>query len=88
MAVIYLAVFGSVIGYASYTYALSQLPSTRVSVITYINVVVALFLGWLILDEKVTFKIVMAAILIIGGVIVANFRKREKEKVPVPAVME
>ena len=91
LAVIYLAIFGSVIGYAAYTYALSKLPSTRVSVITYINVVVALFLGWLILDEKITLRIVLAAVLIIGGVIVANFRKREiaiKEKQPVPEVIE
>ncbi|MBC7745261.1 MAG: EamA family transporter [Flavobacterium sp.] len=88
MAVIYLAIFGSVIGYASYTYALSQLPSTRVSIITYFNVVVALFLGWLILDEKITMRIIVAAMFIIGGVVVANLRKRDKELVPVPEVVE
>lgn len=91
LAVIYLAIFGSVIGYASYTFALSRLPSTRVSVITYINVVVALLLGWLILDEKITLRIVMAAALIIGGVVVANLRKREiirPAKEPVPEVIE
>ena len=88
LAVIYLAIFGSVIGYVSYTYALSILPSTQVSVITYINVVVALFLGWMILDEEITMRMVMAAILIIGGVVVANLRKREREKIAVPEVVE
>ena len=91
LAVIYLAIFGSVIGYASYTYALSKLPSTRVSVITYINVVVALLLGWLILDEKITLRIIMAAALIIGGVIVANLRRKEvikQKEEPVPEVIE
>ena len=91
LAVIYLALFGSVVGYASYNYALSKLPSTRVSVITYINVVVALFLGWLILDEKVTLRVIMAAGLIISGVIVANLRKRtslSNDKEAVPAVIE
>lgn len=91
LAVIYLAIFGSVIGYASYTYALTKLPSTRVSVITYINVVVALFLGWLILDEQVNMRIIFAAVLIIGGVVVANLRKRDvtiKEKQPLPEVIE
>jgi len=91
LAVIYLAIFGSVIGYASYTYALSRLPSTRVSVITYINVVVALLLGWLILDEEVTLRIIIAAALIIGGVVVANLQKREminQEEEPVPDVIE
>lgn len=90
-AVIYLAIFGSVIGYASYNYALSKLPSTRVSVITYINVVVALFLGWLILDEKISLRIVLAATLIIGGVVVANYQRRaevEGKKEPVPEVVE
>lgn len=91
-AVVYLAIFGSVVGYSAYNYALSKLPSTRVSVITYINVVVALFLGWLILDEQVSVRIILAAVLIIGGVLIANFRKREvaveKEKQPVPEVIE
>lgn len=91
-AVIYLALFGSVAGYASYMYALSKLPSTRVSVITYINVVVALTLGWLILDEKITLKIILAAIVIISGVVVANYRKKEepakKEAEPVPDLVE
>jgi drug/metabolite transporter (DMT)-like permease len=91
LAVIYLALFGSVVGYASYNYALSKLPSTRVAVITYINVVVALFLGWLILDEKVTLRVMMAAALIISGVIVANLRRRtvvNSDKEPVPSVIE
>ena len=91
LAVVYLAIFGSVIGYASYTYALSKLPSTRVSVITYINVVVALLLGWLILDEEITWRIIIAAALIIGGVVVANLRRRElikPEEEPVPDVIE
>ena len=91
-AVIYLAIFGSVIGYVAYNYALSQLPSTKVSIITYANVVVALLLGWLILDEKLTLKIIMAAVLIISGVVVANYRKRTsasaRTQVPVPEIIE
>ena len=91
-AVIYLAIFGSVIGYVAYNYALSQLPSTKVSIITYANVVVALLLGWLILDEKLTLKIILAAVLIISGVVVANYRKRTsasvRAQVPVPEIIE
>ncbi|MEP6626562.1 MAG: EamA family transporter [Ginsengibacter sp.] len=78
LAVIYLAVFGSVVGYASFNYALSKISSTRVSLIAYINVVIALFLGWLILDEKITLKVIMAAGLIIGGVIVANLQRKPR----------
>ena len=75
-AVFYLAIFGSILGYTSYIYALSKLPSTKVSVVNYVNVVVAVFLGWLILDEKVTLKMVFATVFILSGVIVANYPKR------------
>ena len=75
LAVIYLAIFGSVVGYVAFSYLLSQLPSTKVTVLSYINVVVALFLGWLILDEIITGRIIVATILIIGGVVIVNYRK-------------
>lgn len=75
LALIYLAVFGSVVGYVAYSYLISQLPSTKVSVLSYVNVVVALFLGWLILDEIITSRIIMAASLIIGGVFIVNYKK-------------
>lgn len=75
-AVFYLAIFGSILGYTSYIYALSKLPSTKVSVFNYVNVVVAVFLGWLILDEKVTLKMVFATVFILSGVIVTNYPKR------------
>ena len=75
VAMVYLAVFGSVIGYVAFSYLLSQLPSTKVTVLSYVNVIVALFLGWLILDEIITSKIILAALLIISGVIVVNYKK-------------
>lgn len=75
LAVIYLALFGSVVGYVAYNYLISQLPSTKVSVLSYVNVVVALFLGWLVLDEVITSRIIIAASLIIGGVFIVNYKK-------------
>lgn len=76
LAIFYLTFFGSIAGYISYLYALSKLPSTSVSVFTYFNVVVALFLGWLILDEKITSRLIFATILILAGVLLANYRKK------------
>ncbi|MBU0697426.1 MAG: EamA family transporter [Bacteroidetes bacterium] len=76
LAVFYLTFFGSIAGYISYLYALSKLPSTSVSVFTYFNVVVALFLGWLILDERITSRLIFATILILAGVLLANYRKK------------
>ena len=77
-ALIYLALFGSVVGYVAFSYLLTQLPSTKVVVLSYINLVVALFLGWLILDEVITSRIVTATILIISGVVVVNYKKQNK----------
>lgn len=74
-AMIYLAIFGSVVGYIAFSYLLTQLPATKVTVLSYVNVVVALFLGWLILDETITSRIIAAAILIISGVVIVNYKK-------------
>ncbi|GAB4328054.1 MAG: drug/metabolite exporter YedA [Flammeovirgaceae bacterium] len=50
-ALIYLITFGSLIGYGAFVYAVSKLPPAKVSIYAYINPIVALFLGWLILHE-------------------------------------
>lgn len=78
-AVLYLAIFGSVVGYVAYSYLISQLPSTKVSVLSYVNVVVALFLGWLVLDEMVTDKMIYATFIIILGVVIVNYKKSSKK---------
>ena len=50
-AVLYLVVFGSIVGYSAYVYALSKLPVALVSIYTYVNPIVAVFLGWLFYRE-------------------------------------
>ena len=75
LAMVYLAVFGSVVGYVAYSYLMTQMSSTKVSGLSYVNVVVALFLGWFILDETITPRIILAASLIIGGVFIVNYKK-------------
>jgi drug/metabolite transporter (DMT)-like permease len=74
-AMVYLAIFGSVVGYVAFSYLLTQLPSTKVVVLSYVNLVVALFLGWLILDETITSRIIAATVLIISGVFIVNYKK-------------
>jgi drug/metabolite transporter (DMT)-like permease len=48
---------------------LAKLPLSLVSTFAYINPVIALFLGWIILDEKLNFQIAIAAAVIIAGVV-------------------
>jgi len=75
-AVGYLAVFGSVIGYFSYNYALKKVKATEVSILSYFNTIIALFLGWLVLDEIITIDLLIATILIIAGVFITNYKKK------------
>jgi len=76
LAIVYLALFGSVVGYVAYSYLMTQWSSTRVTVLAYVNVVIALFLGWLILDETITPRIILATAVIVSGVVLVNYKKR------------
>jgi drug/metabolite transporter (DMT)-like permease len=72
LSILYLIVFGSFVGYGSYIYALSKLPLSFVATATYINPIIALFLGWLILDETLNILVWVAAAAIIVGVFVVK----------------
>ena len=71
-AFIYLVVAGSLIGYASYIYAIAHLPVSFVTTYAYINPIIALFLGWLVLNETLDFTIIIAAVIILAGVILVK----------------
>ena len=71
-SLLYLIIFGSIVAYASYSYALRKLPMTIVSLYAYVNPVVAIILGWLTLDEKMNLKIVVAIALTLGGIYIVN----------------
>jgi drug/metabolite transporter (DMT)-like permease len=68
----YLIIFGSIFGYASYMYAIQHLPLSLVSTYAYINPIIALALGWYLLDEKLSINILFAAILILIGVMMVK----------------
>lgn len=67
-AYLYLVIFGSLIGYGSYVYAIAHLPISLVATYAYVNPIIALFLGWLVLDEQISIWIVIAAAIILLGV--------------------
>ena len=68
----YLIVFGAIFGYASYIYAISELPLSFVSTYAYINPVIALVLGWYVLNEELSINLLFAVILIFAGVILVR----------------
>lgn len=67
-SLLYLIVFGSLIGYTSYIYAVAHLPISLVSTYAYINPVIAVFLGWLVLSEPLNIQLVLGGIVILIGV--------------------
>jgi drug/metabolite transporter (DMT)-like permease len=69
---IYLVIFGSIIAYISYSYALRKLPMTIVSLYAYINPLVAVLLGWIVLQEKLNGKILIAFIITVSGIYLVN----------------
>jgi drug/metabolite transporter (DMT)-like permease len=68
-ALAYLAVAGSLIGFTAFAYALHELPASTAGTYAYVNPVVAVALGALILGEPVSASLVLGAALILVGVL-------------------
>jgi drug/metabolite transporter (DMT)-like permease len=71
-AIGYLVVFGSLLTFISYIYALQRLPTGQVSIYAYINPVVAVLLGWIIFSEKLTVYIAVGGLVTLLGVFIVN----------------
>ncbi len=72
VSLIYLILIGSVAGYACYSYAIKKLPMTIVSLYAYINPIVAVILGWFLLNEKLNLKIGLSILVTIAGIYLVN----------------
>ena len=72
IAFLYLVIVGSILSYPAYIYAVVHLPVSLVSTYAYINPLIALFLGWLILNEEVSASIIFAAVVILAGVTIVK----------------
>jgi len=71
-ALIYLVIAGSIIGYSLFVYAMDRLPATIVSVYAYINPIVAIWLGLVILKEPISTKTLIAIGITLVGVFIVN----------------
>jgi drug/metabolite transporter (DMT)-like permease len=67
-AMVYLVTVGSVVGFSAYVYALKHLPIATVSLYAYVNPVIAVLLGTLMLDEPFNLRILVASALVLAGV--------------------
>ena len=71
-ALTYLVLVGSVAAFAMYVYSLTQLPIIIASLYSYVNPLVAVILGWLMLDEKLNLKIGVAIVVTAVGIYLVN----------------
>ena len=74
-ATLYLVVCGSWIGYTAYIWLLQHVPTSKVSTYAYVNPVVAVFLGWLVLHERIDHFILMGSAVIVGSVVLVTSAK-------------
>jgi drug/metabolite transporter (DMT)-like permease len=71
-AMIYLVVFGSIVGYSAFVYALKHLPVSTVSLYAYVNPIIAVILGTLLLGEPFSLRILLATGFVMGGITVVR----------------
>ena len=90
-ALVYLSTIGAIGGFVAYTYALRHLPVSFVSLYAYINPVIAVALGVLVLGEPFNGRIAIAAALVFVGVAIVRWKPAagaERITAPRPATAE
>ena len=81
IAVAYL-VFASLVAYSAYVWLIGHAPMSLVATYAYVNPVVAVFLGWLILGEPLTRDVVIGLTIVVGGVILVVTGERRPKLSP------
>jgi drug/metabolite transporter (DMT)-like permease len=79
LAMVYLIVFGSLVGFTSYMWLLKVSTPSRVATYAYVNPVVAVLLGWAIGGESLTMQTVIATAIIVAGVVVITTAQSAKK---------
>lgn len=77
-AMLYLITFGSLVGFIAYIWLLDVRPPAIVGTYAYVNPAVAMFLGWLILNEKISSLQIASLFIILSGVLLVNLSKYKK----------
>lgn len=75
-SVVFLIFFASIIAFTSFNYLLKVVSPEKVATSTYVNPIVALFLGWYFLNEKITNQSLIASIILLTGVYFINSKKK------------
>ena len=73
-ALVYLSIIGSLVAYSAYIYAIQHLPLSFVSLYAYINPIIAVALGALLLNEPLTTRVLVASGLVLAGTAIVGKR--------------
>ncbi|WP_084713522.1 EamA family transporter [Streptacidiphilus rugosus] len=84
LALAYLVVFGSLVAFSAFAWLLQKAPLSLVATYAYVNPVVAVALGWLILSEPVTWSIAVGGAVVVAGVFVVVSTESATKRAPVP----
>jgi drug/metabolite transporter (DMT)-like permease len=80
LGLLYLVLFGSLVGFASYTWLLRNAPTPLVSTYAYVNPLIAIFIGNLLAGEPLTARILTSALVIVSAVALINTSRALKPK--------
>lgn len=70
-----LIVFGSIVAFSAFNFLLKEVSTEKVSTSAYVNPVIALFLGWYVLNEQVSGQSIVAAVILLTGVYFINSKR-------------
>ncbi len=88
MALLYLIVAGSIVGYTAYTWLVRNVRPTLVATYAYVNPVVAVLLGWAFAGEPIGPTTIFASVLIIGAVVLASMDRTNSQTKPLGELEE
>jgi drug/metabolite transporter (DMT)-like permease len=81
LALSYLIVFGSLIAFSAYVWLLKVSVPSHVSTYAFVNPIVAVFLGWAFASEELTLRMLIAAAIIIAGVVLITTHRPKTEPI-------
>ncbi|MES2697287.1 MAG: EamA family transporter [Verrucomicrobiota bacterium] len=81
-AFFYLVIVGSLIGFSTFVWLMKKCPPAQVATFAYVNPVVAVILGWLILGEPITSRTLVASAIIVSAVVIITLEKNKPARAP------
>lgn len=76
LATIYLVIFGSVVTFSLYFWLFSHLTLTQITYVAFFPPIIAIFVGWIFLNEQLSAIILIGALMIILGALLVNYKRK------------